>query len=117
MSNSKQYDLEDRTLQYSKKVIELCRELPVGDINRRLKDQLLRSATSIGANYREVNETDTKKDFKNRIRIAKKEAKETVYWLELLLELNSQFDYKIRLLLKETNEFVKILAAIYFKIK
>ncbi len=66
------FELEARTLEFGKRVIGLCNRLPKNQINFRLADQLVRSGTSVGANYREANETDTSKDFKNRIRIAKK---------------------------------------------
>lgn len=80
-----------------------------------ITDQLIRSASSIGANYREANETDTKKDFKNRIRIAKKEAKETIYWLELLIENNPILKKEIKALIEESTQLMKILASIYGK--
>ena len=79
--NSKKYDLEERTLKYGKEVIRLAKLLPKNSINIPLLSQLIRSGTSVGANYREANETSTKKDFLFRMRISKKEAKETEYWL------------------------------------
>ncbi len=79
IQNSKQYDLEGRTLEFSKRIIRLSKALPKNTINFRLADQLIRSGTSIRANYREANETETKKDFKFRIRICRKEGKETIY--------------------------------------
>src|SRR3989338_9172198 len=93
--NSKQYDLEDRTREFAFRIIRLCKALPHDRINDRLVDQLIRSGTAIGANYREANETDTKKDFKNRIRIAKKEARETIYWIELIKNTNQEFSTSI----------------------
>ena len=111
--NSKRYDLEERTLEFGRSIVRLCKALPKDTINRRLLDQLIRSGTSIGANYREANETDTKKDFKNRIRIAKKEAKETIYWLELVVEANPGLEGRILPLLKEARELMKILGSIY----
>ena len=111
----KNYDLEDRTKEFSYKVIDLCNKLPYSIINKRLIDQLVRSATSIGANYREANESDTKKDFKNKIRIAKKEARETIYWLELINNANASFNKEIDILLDESRQLIKILASIYLK--
>ena len=69
----------------------------------------------MGANYREANETETKKDFRFRIRICRKEGKETIYWLQLVIEANSELENKIRPLLDETTELVKIFAAIFKK--
>ena len=67
----------------------------------------------MGANYREANETDTKRDFKNRIRITKKETKETIYWLELVIEANPNLEERIRPLLQEAGELMKIFGSIY----
>lgn len=111
----KNYDLEERTIKFSKNIINLCKKIPFNIINKRLIDQLLRSATSIGANYREANECDTKKDFKNKVRISKKEARETIYWLELLIDANLNAKDEILKLLDESKQLMKILASIYLK--
>ena len=73
IQNPKQYDLEERTLEFAKKIIRLVKALPKNTINYELIKQLIRSGTSIDANYCEANETETKKDFKYRIRICRKE--------------------------------------------
>ena len=112
VQNSKQYDLEDRTLEFSKKLIRLVKSLPKNDINLILGRQVTRSGTSIGANYREANETETKKDFLFRLRTSRKEAKETVYWLNLIIEANPQLKEEIQPVLQESTELLKILAAI-----
>lgn len=109
------YDLEERTLIFGKKVILLVKSLPKNAINDRLSDQFIRSGTSLGSNYREANETETKKDFAFRMRICRKEAKETIYWLNLILENNPEFRSKIEPLIKESMELVKIFAAIINK--
>ena len=115
LPNSKKYDLEPRTLEYSKRIIRLCKALPKEIINNRLIDQVVRSGPSMGANYREANETETKKDFQYRIRICRKEGKETIYWLELIVEANPSFAKRIAPLTQETTELVKIFAAIINK--
>ena len=115
--NSKQYDLEDRTLEYGKRIIRMSKELPKNTINFKLIDQIVRSGTSMGANYREANETETKKDFCYRIRICRKEGKETIYWLNLIIEANPEFENRIKSLLQEAMELVKIFAAILEKCK
>ncbi len=112
IQNSKPYDLEDRMLEYGKRIIRLSKALPKNTINFKLVDQVMRSGTSMGANYREANETETKKDFKYRIRICRKEGKETVYWLNLIIETNPEFKERISPLLQETTELVKIFAKI-----
>ncbi len=83
-TNHKAYDLEERTLDFSKLTIQFCTKLPKTVITVKIIDQLIRSSTSIGANYREANDAVSKKDFKHRLYIARKEAKETSYWLELI---------------------------------
>lgn len=113
----KKYDLEERTLEFSKKIIHLVKILPKETINVRLTDQLIRSGTSMGANYREANETETKKDFRYKIRICRKEGKETIYWLNLIQEANPDFKEKVMALSKEAIELVKIFAAILEKSK
>jgi len=115
--NPKQYDLEDRTLTFSKRVIHLGKALPKNTINFNLIDQVIRSGTSMGSNYREANETETKRDFAFRIRICRKEGKETIYWLNLIIEANPEFAERIKPLLKEAEELVKIFAAILKKTK
>jgi four helix bundle protein len=111
------YDLEERTLRFSKNIIILCKKTQFNIVNKRIFDQLLRSATSIGANYREANECDTKKDFTNKIRISKKEARETIYWLELMIDANPDIKSDLFLLLDESKQLMKILASIYLKTK
>jgi len=78
------YDLEERTIIFSESVIELCKRIDKNIITIPIINQLLRCGTSIGANYCEANGASSKKDFKNKIYICKKEAKETRYWLKLL---------------------------------
>jgi four helix bundle protein len=111
------YDLEERTLDFGKRIIRMAKSLPKSTINFKLIDQVVRSGTSMGANYREANETETKKDFKYRIRICRKEGKETIYWLKLIIEANLEFKNRIKPLLQESSELVKIFASILEKCK
>lgn len=108
-------NLEERTLEFSKRIIKMCKTLIKNTINKRLTDQCLRSGTSIGANYREANEALTKKDFIYRIKIARKEAKETTYWLRLIIEANPNMKQRIESLLNESIELRKILSSILDK--
>lgn len=78
------YDLEERTLDFSEKLVSFLKSCPKTQLTIPLVDQCLRAGTSIGANYREANGGSSRKDFFNKIFICKKEAKETLYWLELL---------------------------------
>ena len=82
--NSKQYDLEDRTLNFTKQVIDLINKSSNTITNIEISKQLIRSAGSVGANYIEANEALSRKDFIHRIKICRKEAKEACYWLKLI---------------------------------
>ncbi len=115
IQNSKQYDLEERTLIYGRNIIIFCKSIPKNTINSPLISQLIRSGTSVGANYREANETSTKKDFLCRMRICRKEAKETIYWLHLVTEANPELNIKTNILINETSQLVKICASIILK--
>ncbi|MEI8097142.1 MAG: four helix bundle protein [Candidatus Moraniibacteriota bacterium] len=108
-------DLENRTTDFAKRVIRLCKEIPKNTINTRLIDQIVRSSGSVGANYREANEAVGKKDFVYRMRIARKECKETEHWLELIEEANPDFSKRMESLFVEGNEIRNILSAIITK--
>src|ERR1035437_7594602 len=82
--NNKTYNLEERTAKFSEDIIDFIKSIKRDDINKNLIIQLVRAATSIGANYYEANASSSKKDFRNKIYISKKEANETKYWLRLL---------------------------------
>ena len=108
----KKYDLEERTLEFSKEIIRLSKSLPKNTITIPLIDQLIRSGCSIGANYIEVNDSLGKKDFLHRVKIARKEAKETIYWLKLIIEAENKFEDQVRPLLNESIELKNILSTI-----
>ncbi|KKU70112.1 MAG: hypothetical protein UX94_C0011G0040 [Parcubacteria group bacterium GW2011_GWA2_47_21] len=84
VQNRKIYDLEERTLEFAKNIRILVRRLPKNISNYEDAKQLVRSSGSIGANYREASESLGKKDFAIKIRISRKEPKETIYWLNLI---------------------------------
>ena len=84
MQNSKQYDLEGRTLDFAKRVRDFVKKLPKTLSNIEDEVQLVRASGSVGANYIEANEALSKKDFAIRIKISRKEAKESRFWLQLL---------------------------------
>ena len=110
------YDLEKRTYDFTKRVALYCKKLPRTASNIEYSKQGIRSSGSIGANYIEANESLSKKDFVMRIRIARKEAKETAYWLGLLSDTNSE-EYRAegQALQNEAIELKKILSAILEK--
>jgi four helix bundle protein len=106
------FDLEERTLEFAKRIIRLCKQLPQTVINKEIVAQLIRSSGSVGANYREANDSLSKKDFSYRIKISRKEAKESHYWLELLQEANPEYKEDVTKLLSEAVELRKIFSAI-----
>ncbi len=110
-----QYNLEDRTLEFAKKIVDLIKELPRNIANLELSSQIIRSAGSVGANYREANDSLGKKDFIMRLRISRKEAKETYYWLQLISHSNSTLKESLDLLLDESSQLIKILSSIINK--
>ena len=116
IQNSKQYDLEERTLKFAKRVRDFIKNLPKTINNIEDGKQLIRSSGSIGANYIEANESLSKKDFVVRIKISRKEAKESKYWLSLIDAPNNQTAEKERQeLLKEATELTMIFSAIMRK--
>ena len=116
ISNSKQYDLEERTYQFTKRVIQFYKRLRKTTENIELIKQGVRAAGSIGANYIEANESLSKKDFKMQIKISRKESKEARYWLRLIVETNNLTnDKESKFLIQETTEFIKIFNSILTK--
>jgi four helix bundle protein len=91
----RQYDLEERTLKFAKDIIQFCKKLTRSTVNIPLVDQLIRSAGSVGANYIEANESLSKKDFYHRIKICRKEIKESRYWLKLIVAVNTELEKEI----------------------
>ena len=114
-NNKSKYDLEDRTTEFAKRVIRLCKVLPKSSMNNRLIGQAVGSAGSVGANYREANDALGKKDFTHRLKIARKEAKEIMHWLELIEEANPELKLRMQELKQEAKELKNILSAIIDK--
>lgn len=113
MSTTKKYDLEDRTLAYAKNVQLFVKKIAKSFINNNSLDQLLRSSSSVGANYIEANESLGKKDFRMRIKIARKEAKESIFWLKLLdLKVSPELEETKSQLIDESRQIMFILGAI-----
>ena len=110
---SKQYDLEDRTLEFAKKVRELVKAVTKTLGNQEDGRQLIRSSGSIGANYIEANESLGKKDFMMHIRISRKEAKESRFWLRLMDAPSASGQRDV--LIQEATELMNIFGAILRK--
>ncbi len=113
---AKIYDLEDRTLLFAKKADANVNKLPKTIPNVENGKQLTRSAGSVGANYIEANESLSKKDFVMRIKISRKEAKESRFWLHLTEPFKENTKEKERLI-NESNELTKIFGSIVEKSK
>ena len=112
------YDLEERTFQFAKAVRFFVKTLPKTTANIEDGKQLIKASGSVGGNYIEANESLSKKDFSMRIKISRKEAKESAYWLRLIHETNSLENADdAQSLIQEANELKKIFSSILEKSK
>lgn len=115
--SDKKYDLEERTFQFARQVAVVSKKLVRTLSNAVYVKQLLRSSSSVGANYVEANESLGKKDFLMHVRICRKEAKESRYWLRLVVETNTEAPPEVQALHNEATELLKIFSAIIEKSK
>jgi len=115
--NSKQYDLEERTLKFTKDVILFVKSLSRTIANIEIIKQLVRASGAVGANYIEANEALSKKDFIMRIKICRKEAKESRYWLKLIEVNGEDAEKQKQSLIQEATELMRIFGAILEKAK
>lgn len=115
--NTKKYDLEDRTLAFAKKVRDFIKSTHKNISNFEYNKQLVRSSSSVGANYIEANESFSKKDFIHKVKICRKEAKESRYWLELIEAEEEIVDQRRQYLLKEALELMMIFGSIIRKLE
>ncbi len=106
------YDLAERTAIFGEKTIEFCRGLKQDTISRPLIGQLVRSATSVGANYKEANAASSKKDFANKVFICKKETQETEHWLRMIIKAQPESRERSLWLTQECHELVLIFQKI-----
>jgi len=117
-SNPKHYDLEERTYTFAKEVALFCRRLSKNLSNVEYERQLIRSAGTVGANYIEANESLSKKDFVMRIKICRKESKESAYWLRLIRDTNGdELRGESSTLFDEAIQLKKIFSSIVEKTK
>lgn len=113
----KVFDLEERTAKLAENVILFCRTLKEDTITRPIILQLIRAVTSIGANYCEADDSDSKKDFRHKISICKKEARETKHWLRMLAVALPDKKDELKVLWLEAKELHLIFNSIYAKVK
>jgi len=113
--SKKIYDLSERTALFGENIIEFVKMLPKNFINNPLISQIVRSGTSVGANYMEADGAESKKDFRHKIAICKKESKETMHWLRMIAKANPDRREECRKLWKEAHELALIFSAILRK--
>jgi len=111
----KKYDLEERTAKFGEEIIKFAKKISMTTVNRSLIDQLVRSGTSVGANYCEADDAHSKKDFLLKIGICKKESRETKHWLRMVETAAPNLTEEIKPLKQEAQELNLIFAAIIRK--
>jgi len=111
-NDKKEYDLEERTARFGEVIIEFVKTLSRDSINDPLIRQVVRSGTSIGANYMEADGAESKKDFQHKISICKKESKETKHWLRMIAKANPNRKDQCKKLWKEAQELTLIFSSI-----
>lgn len=118
MSNyQKIFDLEERTAKFGEPIIELCKKIPRNEITKPIIVQLIKAATSVGANYCEADDAESKKDFKHKIGIVKKEARESKHFLRMLAKASPELTKEIKIVWQEAKEIHLIFNSIFGKIK
>jgi len=108
------YDLENRTAKFAESIIDLVKNIKINPINKRIIPQIVASSGSVGANYCEANEAESKKDFVHKMAIAKKEIKETKHWLRLLVRAENNQGEHIKPIWKEAQELLPIFSKIIY---
>ena len=115
--DTKVYDLSERTSLFGENIIGFVKSIPDTPVNRPLVSQIVRSATSIGANYMEADGAESKKDFQHKIAICKKESKETMHWLRMLAKAYPSSQIECRKYWKESQELALIFSSIINNMK
>ena len=108
----KNYDLEERTALFGEAIIAFAKRVPVTQVTRSLIDQLVRSGTSLGANYCEADDSESKKDFLHKIRLCRKESREMKHWLRMIAAAEPDLKVEARGLWQETKELNLIFGKI-----
>jgi len=106
------YDLEERTARFAEEVVRFCRSIPDNPVTRPLISQLVRAGASIGANYCEADDAESRKDFRHKIGVCKKEARETKHWLRVIVVAAPEAKKEARILWQEAKELNLIFNAI-----
>jgi four helix bundle protein len=111
------YDLEERTAKFGEKIIQFCKSLKQDPINKSVINQIVRSSTSIGANYMEANAASSRKDFKNKIYICKKETQKTKHWIRMMAQCEPARKEDLKIFRKECHELSLIFGKKVSKLK
>lgn len=111
----KKFDIHDRIFAFVLRVLKVVKHIPQTVENKIIINQLVRAATSVGANDQEADGVSSRKDFMHCYTVVRKELKETRYWLRILSELDSKLGKRLTLLLQENEELVKIISSIISK--
>ena len=115
MSEKPKYDLEERTAMFGEAIIAFAKKLPINQVTRSLVDQIVRSGTSVGANYCEADDASTKKEFRHKIGYCRKEFRETKHWLRMIVKAEPKFREEAKPLWQEAKELHLIFVAIIRK--
>jgi len=112
-SDERRYDLEERTAKFGEAIVQFAKRAPLNPVTEPLIRQLVRSGTSVGANYCEADDAGSKKEFRYRISICKRESRETKHWLRMMASAAPDFKEEARNHWQEAKELHLIFAAIY----
>ena len=110
--NNKKYDLEERTAKFGEDIIEFAKKIPRNVITIPLIGQLVKAVTSVGANYCEADDAESRKDFMHKIGICKKESRESKYWLRIIAKAVPSLKEEAFIFRREAQELNLILGSI-----
>ena len=113
----RKYDLEERTAKFGEDVIKFCKKVPRGPITDPLITQLVKAGTSVGANYSEADDAESKKDFKHKIGIVKKESRESKHFIRMIVVAVPELKEEGHPLRQEAKELNLIFNSIFRKVK
>lgn len=114
---TKTYDLEERTAKFGETVIEFCNKVPRNPITDPLITQLVKCGTSVGANYCEADDAESKSDFRHKIGIVKKESREAKHFIRMIVKAVPRLEHEAKPLWQEAKELNLIFNTIYKKVK
>lgn len=117
IAQKKTYNLAERTARFGEKIIELCKKVPRHPITDPLITQLAKCGTSVGANYSEADDAESKNDFRHKIGICKKESRESKHFIRMIVAASPSLKEDARTLWQEAKELNLIFNAIYKKVQ